>query len=247
LSGCRTEEAAIIIARALTAGEGWLGPTNAAALLDCYGIPVIDGIAARTPADAAAAAADLGYPVVLKAIAEGLIHKTDAGGVELDLEDADAVTAAATRIADAVARAGHRLEGLLVQPMAGTGVELLAGVVHDASFGPVLVCGAGGTNAELLGDISVRITPVTDLDAHEMLRSLKSFPALEGYRGRRAADTEAVERLLTALSVLVETHPEIAELDANPVIAGPEGAVVVDARIRVSEPERRRPLGALRA
>jgi acetate---CoA ligase (ADP-forming) len=246
LSACRTEEAAIIIARALAAGQGWLSPADAAGVLDCYRIPVIKSVTARTPAEAAAAAGALGYPVALKATAEGLIHKTDAGGVELDLVDPGAVTAAAGRIAEAVAQAGHRLEGFLVQPMAPTGFELLAGVVHDASFGPVLVCGAGGTNAELLGDISVRITPLTDLDAREMLRSLRSFPALGGYRGRQAADTDAVEHLLTSLSVLVETHPEIAELDANPVIAGPDGAMVLDVRIRVSAPEPPPPLGALR-
>jgi acetate---CoA ligase (ADP-forming) len=246
LSGCRTEEAALIMARALAAGQGWLSPADAAAVLDCYQIPVIKSVTARTPAEAVAAAEALGYPVALKATAEGLIHKTDAGGVELDLTDAAAVAAAAARVAEAVAQAGHRLEGFLVQPMAPTGLELLAGVVHDASFGPVLVCGAGGTNAELLGDISVRITPLTDLDAREMLRSLRSFPALGGYRGRPAADTDSVERLLTSLSVLVETHPEIAELDANPVIAGPDGALVLDVRLRVSAPEPPPPLGALR-
>ena len=130
--------------------------------------------------------------------------------------------------------------------MAEQGVELLVGVVHDASFGPVLVCGAGGTSAELLGDVAVRITPLTDLDASEMLRSLRTFPLLDGYRGLPKCDIAAVERVLVALSVLVEAHPEIAELDANPLIAGPDGAVIVDSRIRIQPPVAARPLGALR-
>jgi acetyl coenzyme A synthetase (ADP forming)-like protein len=246
LTGRRTEQAAMIIARALAMGRDWLSFPDAAAVLRCYGIDVIETREARSADDAVARATDLGYPVALKAAAEGLLHKTDAGGVELNLPSGDAVRTAAARISEAVDRAGHRLERLLVQPMAHAGVELLAGVVHDASFGPVLVCGAGGTLAELLQDMAVRITPVTDVDAREMLRSLRSYPVLEGYRGRPAADTASVERLLTSLSVLVDTHPEIAELDANPVIAGPEGALVVDARIRVVAPVPPPPLGALR-
>jgi acyl-CoA synthetase (NDP forming) len=237
----------MIISRALASGQDWLGFRDAAAVLRCYGIEVIDTVSADTAQEAVAQAEDIGYPVALKAVAHGLLHKTDSGGVELNLGNSVETRAAAERIAGAVSRAGHRLEGFLVQPMADAGVELLAGVVHDASFGPMLVCGAGGTLAELLQDLSVRITPVTDIDAREMLRSLRSYPVLEGYRGRPAANTAAVERLLTSLSALVDTHPEIAELDANPVIASPAGALVVDARIRVATPLLPPPLGALRS
>jgi acetyl coenzyme A synthetase (ADP forming)-like protein len=245
-SGCRTDETRAIIARALAAGREWLSPAEVAAVLDGYRLPMIATAMAVGADQAASVAARLGHPVALKAVASGLVHKTDAGGVELDLPDGEAVRAAAGAITRSVEAAGYGLEGFVVQPMAQPGIELLAGVVHDASFGPVLVCGAGGTTAELIGDIAVRITPVTDLDAREMLRSLKSFPVLDGYRGRPRSDTAAVERMLVSLSVLVDAHPEIAELDANPVVAGPDGVQIVDARIRVQPPVPPRPLGALR-
>ncbi len=244
-AGCRSDEAAAVVAEALAAGGGWLGPEQVSALLDCYGLAPIDTHVVRTAADAAAAAAELGVPVALKAVAAGLLHKSDAGGVRLDLDGPDAVALAAQEIAAAVASAGHRLDGLLVQPMASPGVELLIGVVHDESFGPVIACGAGGTSTEVLGDVAVRITPLTDLDAREMLRSLRSFPLLEGYRGAPACDIAAVEEMLLRLSALVEEHPAVVELDANPVVVGPRGAVIVDARIRLAATPPRRPLPSL--
>ena len=115
------------------------------------------------------------------------------------------------------------------------GVELLVGVVQDESFGPVLACGAGGTNVELVKDVAVRITPVTDLDAAEMLRALKLFPLLTGFRGSRPCDVAAVQDVILRVSVMVEAHPEIVELDCNPLIACPDGAAVVDARVRVHD------------
>ena len=129
--------------------------------------------------------------------------------------------------------------------MGAQGLELLMGVVHDESFGPVLACGAGGTSAELLKDVAVRITPLTDVDAREMLRGLRSYPLLAGYRGAPACDVGAVEGILHRLSAMVEAHPEIAELDFNPVIANSEGAVILDARVRLSATPPQRPLDAL--
>jgi acetyl coenzyme A synthetase (ADP forming)-like protein len=245
LAGCRPDEGAAIITRALAAGGGWLAPEQVSALLQCYGMPLIGTRVVHGAAEAAAAAAELGVPVALKALAADLVHKSDAGGVRLGLDGPGAVAAAAEEIGAAVTRAGHRLEGLLVQPMAQGEVELLVGVVHDESFGPVIACGAGGTRTELLGDVAVRITPLTDLDAREMLRSLRSFPLLEGYRGAPACDIAAVEDVLLRLSALVEAHPEVAELDANPVVVGPDGAVIVDARIRLAAVPAPRPLPSL--
>jgi acyl-CoA synthetase (NDP forming) len=244
-AGCQPGRASAIIAQALTAGGGWLGPDRVSALLECYGLAPIDTHVVQGAREAAAVAAQLGVPVALKAIAPGLLHKSDAGGVRLGVDGADAVVLAAEEIAAAVARAGHRLEGLLVQPMAQRGVELLMGVVCDESFGPVIACGAGGTSAEILGDVSVRITPLTDLDAAEMLRSLRTFQLLEGYRGTPACDIAAVEDALLRLSAMVEAHPQIAELDVNPVVAGPEGVAIVDARIRVADAAPSRPLPSL--
>jgi acetyl coenzyme A synthetase (ADP forming)-like protein len=234
LAGCRPDEAAAIVAEGLAAGGGWLGPAQVWALLDCYGLAPIDTRVVSGAQEAASTAQELGVPVALKAIASGLLHKTDAGGVRLGLDGPQAVSAAAREIGAAVSAAGHELEGLIVQPMAQPGVELLMGVVHDESFGPVIACGAGGTSAEVLGDVAVRITPLTDSDAREMLCSLRTFALLEGYRGAPACDVGRLEELLLRLSALVDAHPEIVELDANPVIAAPAGATIVDARIRLA-------------
>ena len=200
-----------------------------------------------TPTQAARAAAELGVPVALKAVGPKLLHKTDAGGVRLNVDGAEAVRQASAEIAAAVARAGHELEGLIVQPMSPQGVELIVGVVHDQSFGPVIVCGAGGTTAELIKDVAVRITPLTDLDAHEMLRSLRTFPLLDGYRGAPRADQEAVEDVLMRVSAMVDAHPEIAELDCNPLIVLSDGALIVDARVRVEAAAPPAPVPSLRA
>ena len=150
-------------------------------------------------------------------------------------------------IEHAVARAGHQLDALVVQPMAQTGVELIVGVVHDHSFGPVLACGAGGTTAQLVSDVAVRITPVTDLEAREMVRSLRTFPLLDGYRGAPRCDLAAIEDVLLRVSAMVEAHPEIVELDCNPLIAGPDGVVIVDARVRVETAALPRPMPSLEA
>ncbi|HTP18236.1 MAG TPA: GNAT family N-acetyltransferase [Solirubrobacteraceae bacterium] len=229
----RPVEAAAIISKELANDEAWLPPACVVQLFDCYGLPLITTRVVRDAAEAVAAATELGVPVALKASATGLVHKTDAGGVRLGLEGADEVRAAAADIENAVTRAGHRLDGLVVQPMAPVGVELIVGVVHDHSFGPVLACGAGGTTAELVSDVAVRITPVTDLEAREMVRSLRTFPLLDGYRGAPPCDVAALEDVLLRVSAMVEAHPEIAELDCNPLIAGPDGALIVDARVRV--------------
>ncbi len=146
-----------------------------------------------------------------------------------------------------VARPEDRLDGLVVQPMAPAGVELIVGVVHDHSFGPVLACGTGGINAELVSDVAVRITPVTDVQAREMVHSLRTFPLLDGYRGAPRCDLTAIEEVLMRVSAMVEAHPEIVELDCNPVIAGPDGVLIVDARVRVETASPPRPMPSLEA
>jgi acetyl coenzyme A synthetase (ADP forming)-like protein len=247
LEGFKLDEAASIISEELAAGSSWLAPERVAALLDCFGLPLISTRVVPDAGAAAAAAAELGGPVVLKAVATGLLHKSDAGGVVLDLDGPDAVHAAAVQIETAVAAAGHPLEGFVLQPMAPPGVELIVGVVHDQSFGPVLACGAGGPTAELIKDVAVRITPLTDVDAREMIRSLKTFPLLDGYRGAVRCDVAAVEDVLLRVSAMVRAHPEIAELDCNPLIARPQGAMIVDARIRLAVSEPAAPEPSVRA
>jgi acyl-CoA synthetase (NDP forming) len=247
LPDARPAEAAAIISHELAGGSAWLSPARVAALLDCYGLPLIPTRVVADADAAAAAAEELGVPVALKADASGLIHKTDAGGVKLGVQGREAVRAAAAEIESAVAHAGYRLDRLVLQPMAPEGVELIVGVVHDQSFGPVIACGAGGTTAELIRDVAVRITPIGELDAREMLHSLKTFPLLDGYRGAPRCDVAAVEDVLLRVGVMVEAHPEIAELDCNPLIVTPDGAVIVDARVRIESGPPPAPMPSLRA
>jgi acyl-CoA synthetase (NDP forming) len=141
---------------------------------------------------------------------------------------------------------GQPPTGFLVQRMAPAGVEMLVGVVNDPQFGPTIACGAGGTLVELLKDVAVRLSPLTRSDASEMLRELRSFPLMQGYRGSPPADVAALENVLLRVSALAEHHPEIAEMDCNPVIVSASGAVIVDARVRVAPVAPRRPLGARR-
>ena len=247
LADARPDKAAALISRQLGSEPGWLAPAEVMALLGCYGLPLIETHIVADADAAAATQAQLGVPVALKASAPGLLHKTDAGAVRLDLTDAEQVRAAAEEIEAAVAAAGHRLDGLLVQAMAPTGVELIVGVVNDHSFGPLIACGAGGTTAELIKDVAVRITPLSELDAREMIRSLRTFPLLDGYRGAPACDVQSVEDVLLRLSVMVEAHPEIVELDFNPLIVSPAGALIVDARVRVETAPAPAPIASLRA
>jgi len=248
LPGMRHDEAVALLAASLAEGPQprWLAPDEVAALLDCYGLPLAEWRLAGTAEEAGAAAEELGGPIALKAVAPLLLHKTEARGVRLGLAGAEHVRAAAEEMAAAVAAAGHTLERFLVQRMVGGGVELLVGVVNDASFGPVVACGAGGTAVELLKDVAVRITPLTDRDAADMVRSLATFPLLDGYRGAPKADVAALEDLLLRVSALVEAHPQVAELDCNPVKVLPHGAVVVDARVRVEPATPKLPLAARR-
>jgi acyl-CoA synthetase (NDP forming) len=236
LRSIRREEAAAAVAAMLTAGQSrWLDPPEVRTLLGCYGLPLVAERIARTPDEAAAAASTIGFPVVLKGSASGVIHKTEVKGVRLDLISAEMVTQAAQEIAAAYAAAGHRDLRFVVQPMVSAGVEMLVGVVHDRLFGPVVACAAGGTEAELLKDVSVRITPLTDKDARGMVRSLRTFPLLDGYRGTPRVDVAALEDVLLRVSAMVEDHPQVAEMDLNPVIVQPDGAIIVDARIRIEQ------------
>ncbi len=216
LDGIRADEAAAIISHELSADHDWLSAQAVAALLDCYGLPLVATRFVPAADDPSVAADELGYPVALKADGCGVLHKTDAGAVHLALPHARAVRRAAAKIDAAVAGHGAHLDRWVVQPMAPDGAELIVDAVNDHHFGPVLACGAGGTIAELLKDIAVRITPLTQLDAREMLTSLRTFPLLDGYRGASRCDPAAIENVLLRVSAMVEAHPEIVELGCNP-------------------------------
>jgi acetate---CoA ligase (ADP-forming) len=181
----------------------------------------------------------------VKAIASGLLHKSDAGAVVLDLATPSAAVRAARAVRDRLEHQGFTVDGFLVQAMAPPGPELIVGVVGDPHFGPLVAVGAGGTAAELIGDVQVRLAPVGPRTAATMLRTLRTFPLLDGYRGAARVDLGAVEQVIVRIAALAAAHPEIAELDCNPVIAGPDGAVVVDARVRLERPAAPAPYGAL--
>jgi len=230
----RTDEAAAIVAAALERGEGWLTPDEVARLCSCYGLPLIEQEIVATAEEAGIAAAQMGGEIALKAIAPDVLHKTEAGAVRLRLGGADAVRAAAREMSDFLSSRGHVPSGFVVQKMAERGVEMLVGVVHDPQFGPVVACGAGGVQVELLKDVSVRITPLSIEDASEMIRELKTYPLLKGFRGSVAGDVAALEDGLLRVSAMVEDIPQIAELDCNPFVVQQAGATILDARIRVT-------------
>jgi acetate---CoA ligase (ADP-forming) len=219
----------VVRARAICGdtGERWLDSHEARDLLDAFGIPLVAERAADSVHEAVAAAVQVGFPVVLKTALAG-VHKTERGGVALDLRDAQAVREAAERIGPP----------FLVQPLVSAGIELLIGAVEDPVFGPLVALGPGGTLAELIGDASFRLAPLTDVDAEELVTHGKVGVLLAGYRGAPPADAGQVSDVVLRVARLVDDLPEVAELDLNPVIAGPDGCVAVDARIRVAAPSR---------
>ncbi len=241
--GVERDRAAAIIAWSLAAGHDWMPPEAVGDLLSCYGIPLVETRFAGSAAEAGDVARGFQVPVALKAVAPGVLHKSDAGAVRLGL-DGPAVEAAARDMAAALARGGHEVERFQVQPMVPPGVEMIVGVVQDQHFGPVLAVGAGGVVTELLKDVAVRITPITPGEASAMVRSLRTFPQLDGYRGAPKADVAALEDVLLRVSALVEAHPQIAEMDLNPLVVHTRGVVAVDARIRLERAVPKKPLGA---
>jgi len=212
-------------------GGGWLSAGEADDLLRCYGIPMVEFRRVGNADAAVGAAARLGGHVVIKADVPGLLHKTDAGAVELDLHGADEVRAAMSRLQ---ARFAGRMSGVLVEPMITGGVETIVGVVQEPVFGPVVVFGLGGVATDVLGDHAARLAPLTGADADDLIHSIRAAPALLGRSGRPAADIGAVRDTLLRVSRLADDLPQVAELDLNPVIARPDGVVAVDARIHVT-------------
>ena len=225
-----TENARTLVRRFLrtTLGGDWMPPDQAAELLRCYGVPLVELAGASSEDEAVEAFRAAAGPVVLKADVPGLLHKTDAGAVELRTEDE--VRAAYRRLAE---RFGERQRQVLVQPMIADGTEVIVGVTDDHMFGPLVVFGLGGVATEVLADHAARLTPLTNIDADQLIGSIRSAPLLRGYHGQPAADLGALRDLLLRVSRLADDLPEITELDLNPVIARPDGVFVVDARIKV--------------
>ena len=234
-----------ICAKALSQeGAGWLTVEDTRALLGSVKLPVAQGGVARTADQAAALAQEVGFPVAVKLASHEILHKTEIGGVHLKLAHEQAVRDAFEAIRSRLAQDYklEAMEGVLVQPMLSGGVEVMVGMTHDRLFGPLIAFGLGGIHVEILGDVRFRITPLTDRDAAQMVREIKGYRLLQGYRGHPPADVEAIEEVLLRLSRLVEEIPEISELDLNPIFALPpgQGCSIVDARIRVEASTSRR-------
>jgi acyl-CoA synthetase (NDP forming) len=190
-------------------------------------------MAIGSEADAVDTARHLGFPVVLKGAAPGILHKTEAHAIHVNLIDESSVRDAYRALA---ARRGHDIEQILMQPMIRDGVEFLAGVVLDPTFGHVIVCATGGTMVELLHDTACRLHPLTDVDAREMIDGMRGAALLRGFRGAPPRDEPALRDILLRVSALIEACPEVVELDLNPVIVTTTGACAVDARVRVERP-----------
>jgi acyl-CoA synthetase (NDP forming) len=243
LNDLRREEAAALVATALQRGEGWLTPEEVAELLACYGLRMVEQRFVKTPDEAAEAARKLGCPVALKVIAPNVLHKTEAGGVRLKLREPEEVRAAANEMFTSLETQGSQPTGFIIQRMMQAGVEMILGVVHDPQFGPVVACGAGGTQVELLGDVAVRLTPISKPEASEMIHALKIYPLLDGFRGGKKFDVPALEDALLRVSALVDDIPQIAELDCNPFVVTEQGGQILDARVRVVSVEPRPLIG----
>jgi len=213
--------------------QNLLTEVESKALLKKAGISVVEAKLARSKKEAISISNEMGFPVVLKISSADVIHKSDSGGVRLGLANATQVGKAYNEILSSVKQAypKARIEGVSVQPMAPPGVEVIVGMSKDAQFGPVLMFGLGGILVEVLKDVSFRIVPVTIRDARAMIREIKGYPVLEGYRGQKPANIPALEKLIVKVSQFVEKNPQIRELDLNPIFAYPDKAVAVDARI----------------
>jgi acetyl coenzyme A synthetase (ADP forming)-like protein len=213
----------------------WLDAADLATVLRAVGIKFANAETV-VPSEAGAAAERMGFPLVAKAVAPGLLHKSDVGGVILGLNSVSDVEAAATTLADRMRGIGTRLDGVFLQRQIAGGIDALVGVTTDPTFGPLVVCGLGGVLVELLRDVSFHLTPVSDVEARDMLTALRAAKLLDGYRGMPPGDREAFVDVILRVSALVEVVPEIRELDLNPVKILPpgQGAVVVDARLRIA-------------
>ncbi|MFQ5599127.1 MAG: acetate--CoA ligase family protein [Candidatus Krumholzibacteriia bacterium] len=222
----------------LSRGGGPMSQEDCYTLLQAYGIPVAPVVRVHDAVEAATAAENLGYPAVLKASDSRIVHKSDAGGVALNLGSAEEVEQALEAMRQSVQRAAgiEELEAFVVQRQAPAGREVILGMTHDPLFGPLLMFGSGGRHVEVFKDITFRVLPLTDVDAHEMIRSIKGFPLLSGFRGEPAVDLKTAEEMILRLAQLVSDFDCIQEMDINPFILTPQRAdcIAVDVRIQLS-------------
>ena len=205
-------------------------------LLKEIGISIPDQKLTSTKEETVLAAKNIGFPVVLKLMAEDIVHKSDTGAVKLNIKNEEETANAFDELMNIPSQAEKLIS---VQKMADEPItELIIGMTTDAQFGPALMFGIGGILVELLEDVSFRIAPITEYDAREMIKEIKGFPILDGYRGKPKADIEAIVQTLLKVSDLVIKHEEIYEMDLNPVFIYDKGLICVDARIILKKPEK---------
>jgi len=230
-----------IISAALRQGRGYLLEPEAKQICKAYGLPTPDFAVATSPSDAAKVAEKVGFPVVLKIVSGDILHKTEAGGVLVDLRTTNDVESGYAKLIGRVRayKPNARVEGILVQHMAPKGVEVIVGGIRDIQFGPTVLFGLGGIFVEVLKDVSFRVAPLSELDSREMIREIRSYAALKGFRGQPASDELAIMRIIQGVSQLMLENPAIEQLDLNPVMVYSNGATIVDARmILKTEPSR---------
>ena len=219
-------------------GRTLLSEVESKQLLGEAGIPVVPTRLARSRAEAVRVAQEIGLPAVLKVVSPDVTHKSDVGGVKIGLETTGQVRAAYDSIMASTHAAvpSASIEGVSVQGMADPGVEVIVGATRDPQFGHVVMFGLGGVLVEMLRDVSMRLVPLEPRDARSMIREIKGLPLLQGYRQYPPCDLDSLEEAILGLSRFLEEHPEVRELDLNPVLCYPEGLLAVDARVVLEEP-----------
>jgi acetyl-CoA synthetase (ADP-forming) len=222
-----------IIAKARKQGRKFLLEPEAKTICIEYGIPTTKFMLAKTPEEAVEYAEKIGYPAVLKIVSPDVIHKFDVGGVILNLKSPQEVRKAYNKILENVKKhkPNAKIIGVLVQEMAPPSTEVIVGAIKDPQFGQTLMFGLGGIFVEILKDVAFRIAPITKEEAEEMIREIRAYPVLKGYRNMPPADIQAIIQILINTSKLVMDYPEIQELDLNPIMVYEKGAKTVDARV----------------
>ena len=233
----RVERVSEILQRAYAEGRDFLFEHEAKELCRLYDLPVTKGRVVRSEEEAVKAAEEMGFPVVLKIVSPQILHKSDVGGVVLNVKDAQGVREAYERILNNVKkrRPDAEIEGIYVQEMAPSSTEVIVGATKDPTFGPTIMFGLGGIFVEILKDVSFRLIPITRDDAVEMIHEIRSYKILEGARGMPKADEGALVDILLNTSRMVSECPEIKELDMNPILVYEKGAKIVDARVILEE------------
>ncbi|HHC18855.1 MAG TPA: CoA-binding protein, partial [Euryarchaeota archaeon] len=229
------EKARKIIEKALSEGREWLFEDEAKELLAAYGVRVTRVAVAKSEDEAVEYAKKIGFPVVLKIVSPDVVHKSDVGGVKVDIKNEEEVRKAYNEIIENVKKhvPNARIEGILIQEMAPWGTEVIVGSTRDPQFGPTIMFGLGGIFVEILKDVTFRVAPIGADEAKEMVKEIRGYPIIAGARGHEPLDINALTDAIVRISWLVYENPEIAELDANPIFLYKEGLMIADARVRV--------------